>query len=134
MTQKTTVTQFFWWWSRCHPSLLKSIIDDGTFYALNRYRIFINPEDTRSFTGRRANSASKFREVICLQETIQSFMPPILMDKIVKLWYLISKRAARVVLYIGRKMNLALILTCLKNICHNKKKIPARKGLNKKKI
>jgi len=47
-----------------HPSLLEGVVNDGQLDGPDRHGVIVNPQDTRAFTGGRAERSRKLREVV----------------------------------------------------------------------
>ena len=63
------------WWVRCCISFFICIFNDGIFIFLGCYRISVKSARTCIFAKCRADAGGKFREVICLFQSVICLLP-----------------------------------------------------------
>src|SRR5208282_5170994 len=76
------------------PALLETLVDDGALDALDGHWRLIDAENTRPFTGSRADPAGKLREVVRLVQPVERFLPQVAVNEVVPLGNQVVDRAA----------------------------------------
>src|SRR6476620_5108834 len=79
-------------WLRNDPSFLEPTIDNGALNTLNRNRIVIDSEHTRSLARRWTHSAGKLRKVIGLVKQFQGTTPVASIDQVIPVRNQVVKR------------------------------------------
>src|SRR5688572_8237218 len=80
--------------TRRHPALVPGAIDDRGLDRLDRDRLVVDAQHTRSFTRRRAQLAGELREVVRRVQPIDRGFPAIAIDEIVPVGNQVAERAA----------------------------------------
>ena len=90
-----TQTRFTLGWLRSDPPLFPGAFDDRLFNLLDRYGIVLaDLEYAGRFTGRRAELAREFREVVGRVELVNRVLPPVPVDEVIPVGDEVAERAA----------------------------------------
>ena len=79
---------------RRDPTFVPRTINNFNFNLLDRNRILIDSQNARRFAGRRTQTASELREVICRMQAVKCITPIISVDQVVPVGNQVAKRAA----------------------------------------
>ena len=76
------------------PAVFPAVINDRALDVLDRDGGLVHAEHARTFARRRAHAAGELREIICLVQPLQRFLPQSAIDEIVPLGNQVVNRAA----------------------------------------